>query len=213
MTLRVMIADDHAVMREGLKALLEGTSDLRVAGMASNGREAIRLAAELKPDVLIMDIAMPELNGIEAARLLREKCPGVRVVILSMHSDAEYVHRALDAGAAGYLLKEFAGAEIAAAVRTVSEGRRYLSPEIAERGSTRAPGSGGAGPLERLSARERQVLQLVAEGKSSAEIAAIVHLSPKSVETYRSRLMKKLGVTGVAALVKFALQHGLTPPT
>ena len=212
MTIRVLLADDHAVMREGLKVLLETAAGVQVVGAAANGREAVRQALELKPDVLVMDIAMPELNGIEAARLLREKCPGIRVVILSMHSDAEHVYRALEAGAAGYLLKESAGTEVIAAVRAVREGRRYLGRAIAHLAEAPAAGGRARSPLDSLSARERQVLQLVVEGKSSAGIALIVHLSPKSVETYRSRLMKKLGVKDVPALVKFAIAHGLTSP-
>jgi len=209
MTIRVLLADDHAMMRDGLKALLSASPDISVVAEVGNGRDAVDSAQELNPDVAVLDIAMPGLNGIEAARMLRDKCPGVRVVILSMHSTSEYVFRAFDAGAAGYLLKESAGAEVDAAVRAVHAGRRYLSAAIAARGQ---PAAGRGGPLESLSARERQVLQLVVEGHSSTEIAKRVHLSRKSVETYRSRLMKKLGVGDVPSLVKFAIQHGITPP-
>lgn len=209
MTIRVLLADDHAVMRDGLKALLSATADLEVVGEVGNGREAVRLAAELKPDVVIMDVAMPELNGIEAVRMLREQRPDARIVMLSMHSDAEHVYRALEAGAAGYLLKESAGEEVVSAVRTVCLGRQYLSRALAVRERRSVPRES---PLASLSARERQVLQLVVEGQSSADIAARLHLSPKSVDTYRSRLMKKLGVADVTALVKFAVQHRLTPP-
>ena len=208
MTIRVLIADDHAMMRDGLKALLSASPDISVIAEVSNGGDAVRRAQELKPDVVLMDIAMPDLNGIEAARMLRDKCPGARVVILSMHSSSEHVFRAFEAGAAGYLLKESAGTEADAAVRAVHGGRRYLSRAIAA--LAQAP-AGRAGPLDSLSARERQVLQLVVEGHSSAEIAKRVHLSPKSVETYRSRLMKKLGVSDVPSLVKFAIHHGITP--
>jgi DNA-binding NarL/FixJ family response regulator len=206
-TISVLVADDHAVMRDGLKSVLEAAG-MRVVGEAGEGREAVRRVIETRPDVALLDIAMPGLNGIEAAAQLRSKCPGTRIVMLSMHSTSEHVHRALEAGAAGYLLKESAAAEIVAAVRSVHAGRRYLSPAVA--GLER---HAGTSPLERLSARERQVLQLVVEGRSSAEIAAIVHLSPKSVDSYRSRLMRKLGVADVPALVKFALAHGLTPPS
>jgi DNA-binding NarL/FixJ family response regulator len=177
----------------------------------SNGREAVRLARELTPDVVVMDISMPDLNGIEAARQIRVRAPSVRIVMLSMHANREHVHQALAAGAEGYVLKEGAATEVATAVRAVAAGRRYLSPAI-ESAMLEAGGSAARGPLESLSARERQVLQLVVEGKSSAAIAHTVHLSPKTVETYRSRLMKKLGVAEVTALVKFAVQHGLTPP-
>jgi len=208
MTIRVLLADDHAMMRDGLKALLSASPDISVIAEVSNGGDAVRRAQELKPDVVLMDIAMPDLNGIEAARMLRDKCPGARVVILSMHSSSEHVFRAFEAGAAGYLLKESAGTEADAAVRAVHGGQRYLSRAIAA--LAQAP-AGRAGPLDSLSARERQVLQLVVEGHSSAEIAKRVHLSPKSVETYRSRLMKKLGVSDVPSLVKFAIHHGITP--
>jgi len=212
MTIRVFVADDHAVMRDGLKALLQAAGDITVVGEVGNGQEAVRRVLDLRPDVVLMDIAMPELNGIEAARLLREKCPGSRIVMLSMHSSSEHVFRALDSGAAGYLLKESAGNEVVAAVRAVHAGNRYLSPAVAEAQRDTSQRAGAASPLESLSPRERQVLQLVVEGNSSAEIARVVHLSPKSVETYRSRLMRKLGVADVPALVKFALQHGITPP-
>ena len=211
MTIRVLLADDHVMMRDGLKALLTASLDISVVAEVGNGRDAVRRAEELKPDVAIMDISMPELNGIEATRLLRDKCPGTRVVILSMHSSSEHVFRALEAGAMGYLLKESAGAEVNAAVRAVHGGRRYLSRAIAAREPAVRSGAGRSSPLDSLSGRERQVLQLVVEGHSSAEIARRVHLSPKSVDTYRSRLMKKLGVGDVPALVKFAVQHGITP--
>jgi DNA-binding NarL/FixJ family response regulator len=210
--IRVLLADDHAMMLDGLKALLAASPDICVIAEAGNGRDAIRLALELRPDVVIMDVSMPDLNGIEAARLLRDKLPALRVVILSMHSSSEHVFRALDAGATGYLLKESAGTELATAVRVVHAGRRYLSSALAGLDAAGRNTGGQASPLDSLSTRERQVLQLVVEGRSSADIAGIVHLSRKTVETYRSRLMKKLGVGDVASLVKFAIQHGLTPP-
>ncbi|MCX7901853.1 MAG: response regulator transcription factor, partial [Burkholderiaceae bacterium] len=166
----------------------------------------------LRPDVVLMDIAMPQLNGVEAARLLRAKWPQARIVMLSMYADAEHVYQALAAGANGYVLKESAGADVVAAVRAVHQGKRYLSPPLAGL-EQRAAQAHAASPLARLSSRERQVLQLVAEGHSSAEIAARIHLSPKTVETYRSRLMQKLGVSDRAALVKFAVQHGITSLT
>jgi DNA-binding NarL/FixJ family response regulator len=211
MTIRVLLADDHAMFRDGLKALLALTPDIRVIAEVGNGGEAARRVQDLKPDVALMDLSMPELNGIEAARILHVKCPATRVVILSMHSSSEHVSRAFAAGAAGYLLKESAGAELVAAVRAVHVGRRYVSSAIAAQQAAVQTAVGRAGPLESLSGRERQVLQLVVEGHSSAEIARRVHLSPKSVDTYRSRLMKKLGVGDVPALVKFAIQHGITP--
>ena len=205
----ILLADDHSVMRFGLRALLE-MADMKVVAEAADGREAVRLAQEHEPDVAIFDLAMPGMNGIEATGILRLRCPRTRVVILSMHSDSEHVHRAMAAGASAYVLKGGATDEIVAAVRTVHAGRQYLG-----RGLEAATSTGGLlaarSPLDSLSARERQVLQLVAEGHSSAQIAALVHLSPKSIDTYRSRLMKKLGVADMAALIRFAVLHGLTP--
>lgn len=208
--LTVLIADDHDVVREGLAGLLAAQAGIQVVGTVASGREALRVAVELRPAVVIMDIAMPEMNGIEAARAIRERSPSTRVVMLSMHSSVEHVFHALEAGAHAYLLKESAAKEIVQALRAVHAGKRYLSRRIAE---TLAEGvSRGArqSPLNRLSARERQVLQLVVEGHSSAQIAATLHLSPKSVDTYRSRVMQKLQIGDVVGLVKFAIQHGLT---
>jgi DNA-binding NarL/FixJ family response regulator len=210
MTLRVLLADDHAVMREGLQTLIEAGGDAIVVATAANGREAVAAALRLQPDVVVMDISMPELNGIEATQAIRERCPRTGVVVLSMHSNREHVHRAFAAGALGYVLKEAAGAEVVAAVRAAAAGRRYVSRAVDD--PPAAAGARGAGPLASLSPREREVLQLVVEGRSSAEIARRIHLSPKTVDTYRSRLMKKLGVADLPALVKFALRHGLTPP-
>jgi DNA-binding NarL/FixJ family response regulator len=213
MTIRVLIADDHAIMRDGLKALLSASRDIAVIAETGNGRDAVRRAQELKPDVVIMDISMPDLNGIEAARVLRHKCPDTRIVMLSMHSSSEHVFRAFEAGATAYLLKESAGSEVEAAVRAAHAGRRYLSRALAALDLDARPAVARGSPLESLSPRERHVLQLVVEGHSSAEIAILVHLSPKTVETYRSRLMKKLGVKDIPALVKFAIEHGITPGT
>ncbi|HXU41475.1 MAG TPA: response regulator transcription factor [Burkholderiales bacterium] len=209
MTIRVLLVDDHAVMREGLHALLAASAGISVVGDVGNGREALRRTVELKPDVVVMDIAMPDLNGIEAAAMIHERCPDTRIVILSMHSSSEHLYRAFAAGASAYVLKSSAGAEVTRAVLAVHGGRRYVSPALRE--AYEAQGPARASPLGSLSARERQVLQLVVEGKSSAEIAALVHLSRKTVETYRSRIMKKLGVNDVPSLVKFALLQGITP--
>ena len=207
--IRVLLADDHAMLREGLRALLSSMGDIEVVAEVANGREAVRRALELAPQVVLMDIGMPDMNGVEATALLLAKLPGVRVIALSMHGDAEHVQRALQAGAAGYLLKESAAAEVVAAVRAVHAGRRYLSIAVMPHARRRA---GTTTPLASLSARERQVLQLVVEGRTSAEIGAALHLSRKTVDTYRSRLMRKLGVEDLPALVKFAIQHGITPP-
>lgn len=215
MAIRVFLADDHGVVRDGLRLLLEAQGDITVVGDAADGREAVRQVQELGPDVVVMDIAMPELNGIEATYQLREMCPAIQIVILSIHSAPEHILRALRAGARGYLLKESAGTEVVEAVRAVHAGRRYLSQRISDTvidGYLRQdPGDRVRSPLESLSPREREVLQLVVEGKTSAEIGKILFLSPKTVETYRSRLMQKLGINGLPGLVKFALQHGLIP--
>lgn len=214
MSINVFLADDHAVVRDGLRFLLEAEGDIKVVGDAANGHDAVKLVSELGPDVVIMDIAMPELNGIEAARQIHEICPSVQIIILSMYASAEHVFRALQAGARGYLLKESGGADVVQAIRTVLTGRRYLSEEISEgmiddyvrqREVIEADS-----PLTQLSSREREILQLVVEGKSSAEIGGMLFLSPKTVGTYRSRLMQKLGVNDLPSLIKFAIQHGLT---
>jgi len=207
----VFIADDHAIVREGLASVLGAQPDIRVVGTAADGRDAVREIVRLGPDMVVMDIAMPRMNGLEAAREIRDRVPRARVIVLSMHSSAEVVFHALEAGAAAYVLKESAAKEIIDAVRAVHAGRRYLSRKVAQMVVDNVGRASAASPLESLSRRERQVLQLVAEGHSSARIAAALHLSPKSVDTYRSRLMHKLHIDDVAGLVKFAIQHGLTP--
>jgi DNA-binding NarL/FixJ family response regulator len=204
----VLIADDHPVMREGLRALLAGEPDIDVIAVCGNAREAIARARALVPNIVLMDISMPDLNGIEATRELRRIGVDAAVVMLSMHSTSQHVYAALEAGAAGYILKERAGGEIVTAVRAVARGhRRYLSSGLKD--PSDAPGRDGS-PIARLSRRERQVLELVVAGRTSVEIAELVHLSPKSIDTYRSRIMAKLGISDVASLVKFALRHGLT---
>ncbi len=215
MSTKVFIADDHTIVRDGLRAILEAQGDITVVGDAANGREAVDKVKKLKPDVVIMDIAMPELNGIGATYQIHQIFPSVEVVILSIFSTTEHIFRAFDAGARGYLLKESAGIEVVNAIRAVHAGRRYLSQKIDEilvddyiqlRKVTESKT-----PLDLLSPREREVLQLVAEGKTSREIANLLYLSPKTVETYRSRLMQKLDLKDIPDLVKFAIQHGLTP--
>jgi DNA-binding NarL/FixJ family response regulator len=207
MGITVFIADDHALVRDGLRSLLAAHADLEVVGTAANGREAVREVQRLQPQVVLMDISMPEMNGIEATRQLAERCPGVRVLILSMHRSVEHYAQVFRAGACGYLLKESAADEIVSAIHAVHAGKRFVSPGIAETLHLRV---GAGSPIESLSRREREVLQLVAEGQSSTKIASLIRISPKSVDTYRCRLMQKLGLHGLSDIVKFAIRHGLT---
>lgn len=215
MKISVFLADDHKVVRDGLRYLLEAQSDIDVIGDADDGREAVTKVKQLCPDVVVMDIAMPEMNGIEATREICDACPSTRVVILSMYSTTEHLGRALQAGALGFLLKECAGVEVVNAVRAVHGNHRYLSQKLTDKlinnYSYRIQTEKAISPLMRLSPREREVLQLVVEGKSSAEIAEILSLSTKTVETYRSRLMHKLEINNLPSLIKFAIQHGITP--
>lgn len=211
MAISVLLLDDHAVVRDGLQALLAADPALQVAGSFAHADEALRFAADTPPDVAILDIALAGVDGIEAARRLHDLYPGTQILILSMHATPEFVYQALRAGASGYVLKESAGEEVIAAIHAVHAGRRYLSqrisaPALDDYAKQRGPES----PLERLSARERQVLELIVEGHTSAEVAAQLGVSPKSVDTYRSRLMAKLGIEDLPALVKFAIRHGMT---
>jgi DNA-binding NarL/FixJ family response regulator len=213
MKIRVLVADDYAIIRDGLRIMLGNQPDMEVVGTAANGREAIQLVDEHEPDVAVMDISMPELNGIEAIQQMLPRHPHVKVVVLSIHETKPYVYRALKAGAKGYLIKETAGQEVVAAVRAVYRGERYLSQRVADLlidpSFPYLEASIEVSPLEALSPREREVLQLVAEGKTSQEIAERLFISSKTVDTYRSRLMRKIGVKDMAGLVKFAIQHGV----
>ena len=214
MTITVFLADDHAVVRDGLRHLLQAQEDITVVGDAGSGWETIRQVDQYCPDIVIMDIAMPEINGIEATWEILQRRPSVQVIILSMHSTMEHIKRAVRAGARGFVLKESAGAEVVAAVREVYKGECYFSRKISDRLIDKVVwqlcAGGGSSELDKLSPREAEVLQLVVEGKKSSEIADILSLSPKTVETYRSRLMAKLGIDDITGLVKFAIQHGLT---
>lgn len=210
--IRVIIADDHHLVRKGIRALLEKTDDIEVVGEAGDGQEAIDLTEHLVPDVLVMDISMPRLNGILAAERVRSQ--GVsQVVILSMYSDETLVHQALKAGARGYLLKRSVTEELLLAIRAASRGEIFLSPSVSH---SVIPGtltgdtpSGDTARFDRLSRREREVLQLVAEGYTNNEIAEILFISVKTVEKHRSSVMSKLGVHDLAGLVRVALKHGL----
>jgi len=213
MPIRILLADDHSIVRDGLAALLEAEDDLEVVGHASTGRQAVAEAARLRPDVVVMDIAIPELSGIDATRQLLERSPDSKVLALSMHSDRQYVLELLRAGGLGYLLKGEGFAELTCAVRAVAKGRNYLSPSLAGLlvdqllHPAQEPGSG---IWDQLSAREREVVQLVVEGLTSKEIAALIHVSPKTVESHRSRAMAKLGVDNIVQLVKLAIREGQT---
>jgi len=212
MTISVFLVDDHRVLRDGLRILLDTQDDIEVIGEAEDGNKAVKGINSKRPDVVVMDITMPELNGIDAAQVIHETLPETGIVILSIHSDLEHIFRALQAGAQGYLLKESAGSEVISAVRAVYLGRRYLSPSIRDLVMEAYLNHRQIqSPLELLSMREREVLQLTVEGNSSATIAERMELSPKTIETYRSRLMGKLGVHDLTELVRFAIKHGITP--
>lgn len=216
MSIKVFLADDHAMVRDGLQSMMEAQGDIEVIGHAGNGYEAVGKITELCPDVAVVDIAMPEMNGIDVTEEVIKACPSTRVVILSMYSTTEHILQALRAGALGYVLKESAGVEVIGAVRAVHAGHRYLSEKILDRVVadyvSRSATVTIKSSLERLTLREREVLQLVVEGKSSVEISLILDISAKTIDTHRSRLMKKLDIRNIGDLVKFGLRHGLTPP-
>jgi two-component system response regulator NreC len=211
--IRVLLADDHTLIRAGLRMVVESQPDLTVVGEADNGREAVAMAETLKPDVVVMDIGMPSLNGIEASRQIREKMPDTQVVMLSMHSDEGYVLRALKAGAKAYLLKDSAEADLARAIHAAAEGRSFFSPAVGkvllEDYMRKLQRTGAEDSYEFLSAREREILQLVAEGKSSKEIASLLGLSAYTVETHRARIMQKLNLRGVPELILYAVRKGI----
>ena len=211
MPISVILVDDHEVVRDGLRHLIELQPDLRFLGGFGDGAAAVRFAASSHPDVAIVDIAMPRMNGIEVTRQIHDICPATEILILSMHADPEFIYQAFRAGARGYVIKESAGGEVVSAVRALRNGTRYLSQKIdGDELERYLRKRGEDNPIERLSARERQVLQLIVEGRTSAEVAERLSLSPKSVETYRSRMMKKLEIEDLASLVKFAIRHGIT---
>ena len=211
--LRILLADDHTVVRQGLRKVLEARPEWQVVAEAGDGREAVRQAEEHKPDVAIVDVAMPLLNGIEAVRQISRKVPGTRLLVLSMHADEAYVTQMLRAGAAGYLLKDSADVDLLQAVEAVSVGKSFFSPaiarviaddyvrQLADRGITDR--------YELLSEREREIFQLIAEGKTNKEIAALLFLSPSTVDTHRSRIMEKLDVHSAAEIVLYAVRKGV----
>jgi DNA-binding NarL/FixJ family response regulator len=219
MTTRILIADDHPIVRDGLKMLLNMQPNIEVIAVAANGREALVHAHELCPHVAILDIGMPEMNGIDCAAELHSKCPETRIIMLSIHGTSEYIIRSIQAGARGYLLKDSLSKEIVRAIQVVLDNQYIVSKKIAatltalnvdinELNSD--TNNVSASPLSRLAPQEQRVLQHVVEGLTSVEIADLLSLSPKTVETYRSRIMTKLGVENIPELVKFAIVHGVT---
>lgn len=214
MSVSILLVDDHAVLRDGLKLLLNMQPDFQVVGEASNGRDAVRCALQLRPDVIIMDVLMPDLNGIDAIQQIATAQPDIKVIMLSANTDAEHVFRALRAGAIGYLLKASAGSEIVEAIHAVQNGRRYLSHNLSDQlidaYISQRELSGDYQRLTLLNDREREVLQLVVEGHSSKDIAEALSLSPDTVTTYRKRIMKKLDIHDLPGLVKFAISNGIT---
>jgi DNA-binding NarL/FixJ family response regulator len=215
MSITIFLADDHAVLRDSLQFLLGAQADFTVVGVAGNGRDAVQQVAQLRPDVAVLDIAMPEMNGIEAARQIRQACPSTQVIILSMHRTPEHISQALQAGARGYLVKESASDEVIEAIRAVHAGKRYMSQSLSdvaiEYYVSLHRDDAVRSRLDSLTAREREILQLLAEGRSSPEIADLLSLSPRTVDSYRSRIVQKLDIHHLPGLVRFAIQHGLTP--
>ncbi len=213
-SLRLVLADDHPLVRAGIRAELEKLPGVRVVGEANNGREALEQVQAHQPDIVFIDISMPGLNGLEAVERITAEFPAVRVIILSMHENEEYVWRALKAGAVGYLLKKAATTELEMALQRVSQGEVYLSRDISRRLQKKAllPGLANAkSPLDKLTARQREILQLIAEGQNTKEIAEILKVSPKTVEYHRLKLMETVDIHYVPGLVRFALRAGVIP--
>jgi two-component system, NarL family, response regulator NreC len=206
--IRILLVDDHAVVRQGFRMILGAQTDMEIVGEAGNGREALSQAAELQPDVVVMDVAMPELNGIEATRRMGEIAPRARVLALSMHKDSVYVREILRAGAKGYLLKESIDVDLLTAVRAVAKGDGYLSPAVSEAVLSDYR-KHVTDPLDLLSSREREVLQMIAEGKTNKDIAGVLHLSVYTVDAHRGRIMEKLNLHSAGELVRFAVRKGL----
>ena len=213
MSTRIVLVDDHQIVRVGLKSLLERETGFQVVGEAGDGREALTVVKELAPDVVIMDIAMPGLNGIDATIRVRADHPQVKIIILSMHLERAYIVETLKAGASGYLLKERAVDELVHAIRAVTAGRKYLSPGVTDivlQGYLEADIDLPNSAFSQLTEREREVLQFIAEGTTIKEIAELLHLSPKTVETHKGRIMERLNIRTVAGLTRYAIRHGLT---
>lgn len=209
--LRVMIADDHTLVREGIRSLLSKLAEVEVIGEAKDGIDAVRFCKQHAPDVVLMDIAMPELNGLDATTRIADASPSTRVLFLSMHANEEYMQQALQMGAAGYLLKGADLKELEFAIRSVARGERYLTPAVAKYmvEGYRNKGRNGATQLAQLTSRQREILQLIAEGHSTKDIAGRLNLSVKTIETHRAQVMKRLQIHDVAGLVRFAIGKGL----
>ncbi len=220
--IKVLIADDHLLIRAGVKSLLEKIKEVEVVGEASNGREALKLLIEFKPDLLLLDISMPELNGLDVAQRVRHDSPATRIIILSMHNHEEYVLQALRSGASGYLLKDAAPNELEIAINAVMKDEIYLSPSISKhlvgdylrrienlRGEVNSPVPEKLNPYQRLTSRQREILQLIAEGNSTKEIAEKLFISVKTVETHRMQIMERLNIRDIAGLVRYAIKMGI----
>jgi len=204
-SIRIVLADDHALVRAGIRALVQSVREFEVVGEAGDGREALQLAKTLQPDVMLLDVAMPELNGLDAIPRILKQNPKIAVIVLSMHASREYVLRAVQAGAAGYVLKNAAVDELENAIRAVARGNKYLTPAI----SAQIIEGVGNDALESLTQRQREILQLIAEGRTTRQIAEVLHISVKTVETHRTVLMKRLDLHDVAGLVRYAIRVGL----
>jgi DNA-binding NarL/FixJ family response regulator len=213
MSIRIILADDHTIVRHGLSKLLQQEKDMEVIAQAKDGHTTVELVKEMSPDIVVMDIGMPDLNGIDATRQIVRDHPKVKIIGLSMHSGRKFVEEMLKAGASGYLLKDCAIEELTVAINTVMSGKTYLSPAVANvvvENYVRHPSEKGGSVFSVLSGREREVLQLMAEGKTTKQIAKRLHISPKTVEGHRIRIMDKLGIDSIAKLTKYAIQEGLT---
>ena len=213
MSIKILLADDHVILRHGLSQALQEEPDFEVVGQADNGYTALKLAGKLSPAVVVMDIGMPELNGIEATRLIRRDCPAVKIIGLSMHSNDKYVREMFGAGASGYLLKNCPFEELIKAIRIVMDGKTYISPSIGDLIVQDFVGKpdDSKSAFSILSQREREVLQHLAEGKTTKQAALCLHISPKTVEAHRLNIMGKLGIDNITQLTKYAIQEGLTP--
>lgn len=213
MATRVLLAEDHALVRSGVRSLLEASKEFEVVGEASNGREAIEMTAQLKPDLVLMDLAMNELNGIDATRQLAISQPDVHVIIVSMHGDEQYIYESLKAGAKGYVLKSSAFKELINGIHAVCAGQTYVSPSLSNVVVNdyvrRAKGDRKPSEIDKLTTREREVLQLIAEGNSSAEVAEVLYISVRTVDTHRHNIMEKLKIHSIAGLTKFAIRNGI----